>query len=63
MTKEEYLRLAESRYDELSKLQEHDNFYDFEKNFDAIWTDLGRQYIESELNSASNTQDRRKKKR
>ncbi|GHT01598.1 hypothetical protein AGMMS50276_29940 [Synergistales bacterium] len=63
MTKEEYLSIAASRYDELSKLEEHDNFYDFEKNFDAIWMDLGRQYMESALNSSSKTQDRRKKKR
>lgn len=63
MTKEEYLTLAASRYESLEKLQEHDNFYDYEKNFDAIWTDLGRLYMESRLNETSKTKDRRKKKR
>ncbi|GHU80804.1 hypothetical protein FACS1894145_7540 [Bacteroidia bacterium] len=62
MTKEEYVSLAVSRYEALEKLKEHDNFYDYEKNFDAIWTDLGRQYMESQLNETSKTQDRRKKK-
>jgi hypothetical protein len=62
MTKEEYLTLAASRYESLEKLQEHDNFYDYEKNFDAIWTDLGRLYMESRLNETSKTKDRRKKK-
>ncbi|GHV63126.1 hypothetical protein FACS1894195_5330 [Bacteroidia bacterium] len=63
MTKEEYLALADSRYEALEKLKEHDNFYDYEKNFDVIWTDLGRLYMESQLNETSKTHDRRKKKR
>jgi uncharacterized membrane protein len=63
MTREEYLALAASRYDELEKLKEKDNFYDYEKGFDEIWRDLGRQYMESQLNEKSATSDRRKKKR
>jgi hypothetical protein len=63
MTKEEYLAIASSRYEELETLNEKDNFYDFEKTFDHIWQDLGRQYLESRLNEQSQTRDRRKKKR
>jgi hypothetical protein len=44
-TKEEYLAIVSSRYEELKTLNEKDNFYDFEKTFDRIWQDLGRQYL------------------
>ena len=63
MTKEEYLALAMGRYEELEELKSADNFYDYEKGFDKIWQDLGRQYMESCLNETSTTEDRRKKKR
>jgi hypothetical protein len=63
MTREEYLSLVESRYEELEKLKEKDNFYDYEKGFDEVWQDLGRRYMESQLNDMSKTTDRRKKKR
>jgi hypothetical protein len=63
MTKEEYLALAASRYEEIESLKAKDNFYDYEKSFDRIWQDLGRLYLESHLNEQSSTQDRRKKKR
>jgi hypothetical protein len=63
MTKEEYLALAASRYEEIEILKEKDNFYDYEKSFAQIWQDLGRLYLESYLNEQSSTEDRRKKKR
>jgi hypothetical protein len=63
MTKEEYLAIAGSRYEELEKLQSADTFYDYEKGFAKIWQDLGRLYMESYLNETSTTRDRRKKKR
>jgi hypothetical protein len=50
-----------SRYEELETLNEKDNFYDFEKTFDRIWQDLGRQYLEKKLNEQSQIRDRRKK--
>ena len=63
MTKEEYLAIAESRYEALKELGKLDNFYDCEKNFDAIWQDLGRTYLERSLQEkTSNSKDRRKKK-
>jgi hypothetical protein len=61
MTKEEYLALAASRYEEIETLKEKDNFYDYEKSFAQIWQDLGRLYLESYLNEQSSTEDRRKK--
>jgi uncharacterized membrane protein len=63
MTKEEYLAMAESRYEELKALGKLDNFYDYEKNFDAIWQDLGREYLEHSLQEKTSAgKDRRKKK-
>ena len=63
MTKEEFLSMAESRYEELKELGQLDNFYDYEKSFDAIWQDLGRMYLERSLQETMpNSNDRRKKK-
>jgi hypothetical protein len=63
MTKEEYLAIAASHYEEIESLKAKDNFYDYEKSFDQIWQDLGRLYLEHYLNERSSSQDRRKKKR
>jgi hypothetical protein len=62
MPKESYLVLAAEHYDELEKLKEKDNFYDYEKAFDASWQNLGRLYMEAAMNETTNTKDRRKKK-
>ena len=61
MTKEEFLKLAEARYDEINKLNDGNNFYNYEKDFVAIWQELGRQVIERNLSKTGN--DRRKKKK
>jgi frataxin-like iron-binding protein CyaY len=37
MTREEFHRLADKRYDELQELNKLDNFYDYEKQFVGIW--------------------------
>lgn len=62
MTKEEFLSLAASRYDEIERLKDHDNFYDYEKSFDRLWQEFGRSCMEYQLNESSTTTDRRKKK-
>lgn len=50
MTKEEFLALASQKWEELSEKQEKmESFYDYEKNFDELWTDLGRQVLEGSL--------------
>lgn len=60
MTKQEYLALAESKYAELDHLQKENNFYEYEKRFDQIWTELGRSVMESSISKVPS--DRRKKK-
>ena len=62
MTKEEYLAICASRYDELESLKKKDNLYDYEVGLEQILNDLGRQYLESALNEKSITENRRKKK-
>ena len=62
MTKEEYVSIALSHYEELDSLKNTGNFYEYEKKFAQIWQDLGREYLESALNEKSATIDRRKKK-
>lgn len=60
MTEEEYLSLAKQKYQELQALKNKKTFYDYEKTFDEIWTDLGRQVLEKNLSNVP--ADRRKKK-
>lgn len=61
MTKEDFLKLAESRYDEINKLNEGNDFYVYEKEFVGIWEELGRQVFEKNLSEVG--KDRRKKKK
>lgn len=60
MTKAEYLAVAAARYDELQKLNELNNFYDYEVEFVKIWQGLGREVLEKNLGTLS--ADKRKKK-
>ncbi len=60
MTKEEFLKAAESRYDELRALGKLDSFYDYEKEFVSIWQGLGKEVLEKNIGSVSH--DKRKKK-
>jgi hypothetical protein len=60
MTKEEYLAIASTKFDELHSLNKIDNLYDYEKEFEVIFTDLGRMVLEKNLSEFS--ADRRKKK-
>jgi hypothetical protein len=49
MTEAEFLALAKAKYDSLQTLKDSPNFYDYEKSFDEIWTDLGRQVLEKNI--------------
>ena len=50
MTKDEFLALAGSRYDDLQRLNtEQTHFYDYEKGFAELWTDLGRAVLKETL--------------
>ena len=60
MTKEEFLQIAGTRYDELQALNKMDSFYDYEKGFVSIWQGLGRSVLEKNLGALPN--DPRKKK-
>ena len=60
MTEEEYIAIARQKYQELQKLKNEKSFYSYEKTFDEIWTDLGRQVLEKNLSDVPT--DRRKKK-
>lgn len=61
MTKEHYLSLAEEKYDELQALGKIDNFYDYEKEFERIFNELGRAVLQENISKVPT--DRRKKKR
>jgi len=60
MSKEEYMALAQQKYLQLQQLKNQPTFYDYEKSFDAIWMDLGKQVLEKSLSDVP--VDRRKKK-
>ncbi len=59
MTKEEYLSLASEKYEALQNLNTNLNFYDYEKTFDELWTELGRAILERNIGEIPN--DHRKK--
>lgn len=60
MTEANFIALAQKRYSALQALNKIDNFYDYEKEFESIWRDLGREVLESNLSDIP--ADRRKKK-
>jgi hypothetical protein len=60
MTESNFLALAQERYAALQALNKIDNFYEYEKGFEAIWRDLGREVLEANLSEVP--ADRRKKK-
>lgn len=59
MTKEEYLSLASEKYEALQNLNTNLNFYDYEKTFDELWTELGRTVLERNIGKIP--KDHRKK--
>jgi hypothetical protein len=60
MTEAAFMAMAQKRYAELQALNKIDNFYDYEKEFDSIWRELGRAVLESNISELP--ADRRKKK-
>ena len=61
MTKEEFLAIAASKYDQVKALSEHDNFYDYEVGFEQVMNEMNREMLEKSLGGLPN--DRRKKKK
>ena len=60
LTEDEYVAIARQKYQAIQALQDKTSFYDHEKTFETIWTDLGRQVLEKSI--SKQTQNRRKKK-
>lgn len=60
MTKEEFLKIASSQYEELNKLSEETSFYEYEKKFEEIWLRYGQMTLEKSISEVG--LDRRKKK-
>jgi hypothetical protein len=61
MTQDELVALVTDRYQQLQTLNQLDSFYDYEKQFDQIWTNLGRDVLEKSLGELP--QDPQKKTR
>ena len=61
MTKEEYLKIAEIKWDELNQLSSETEFLAYENKFSEIWRELGRLVLESSLGTVP--KDRRVKKK
>lgn len=60
MTKEEFLELASKKWDEIkSHKSQSENLYDYEKGFDELWVEFGRNTLEGSIGEVS--PNRRKK--
>jgi len=60
MTESTFMALAQKRYAELQALNKINSFYDYEKEFDKIWRELGREVLEANISEVPD--NRRKKK-
>ena len=49
MTQEEFVTLSIEKYQKLQELNQINDFYEYEKTFDTIWTDFGRQSLEKNM--------------
>ncbi|MCY7351485.1 MAG: hypothetical protein LH606_12610 [Cytophagaceae bacterium] len=49
MTKEEFVALSLEKYEELQQLNQIGDFYTYEKTFERIWTEFGRQSLEKNI--------------
>ena len=59
MTESSFIAMAQKRYAQLQNLDKIDSFYDYEKEFDKIWKDLGKEVLEASISKLP--ADRRKK--
>ena len=60
LSEEQFVELARSKYKEIAALESVKDFYAYEKQFDEVWVELGRQVFEQSISAPC--QDRRKKK-
>jgi len=60
MTEQEFIAIAKKQFKLLENLKEEDSFYEYEKRFDQIWVDFGKETLEKNISKIP--EDRRKKK-
>ena len=60
MTRDEMMAIMMKRYEEFEKLKGASTFYDFEKEFEKLWIEVGRELMQASLGEAPT--ERRKKK-
>ena len=59
LTREEFAQLVDTKYDEIWALKQQPTLLDYEQGFVELWTELGRQVAEANLDATS--KDRQKK--
>ena len=60
MSEKEFLEIARQNYQKLQALKKEQSFYEYEKNFDEMWVEFGRETLEKSIGEIG--EDRRKKK-
>lgn len=60
MTESDFLHLAKSKYLEIASLKSEESFYEYEKQFEELWLELGKEVFEKSISDVG--VDRRKKK-
>lgn len=59
MTKEDFLAIAAQQYEKLRNLNQIDDFYTYEKEFESIWTEFGRQSLEKNIGNTPKNQQKK----
>lgn len=49
MSEAHFMALAQKRYRKLQALNKIDNLYNYEKEFEKIWRDLGKSVLETNI--------------
>ena len=60
LTKNEFLALASAHYEQIAELEKETSFYQYEKIFDRIWVEFGRQTLQASISEIP-TNPRKKK--
>ncbi len=60
MSEAEFMEIAQKQYQQLQELKGEKSFYEYEKKFDAMWVEFGKEALEKSISKLP--QDRRKKK-
>lgn len=60
MSEKEFMDLARQKYQKLKALKSEESFYEYEKSFDEMWVEFGREALEKSIGKVG--KDRRKKK-